>query len=176
MAASWLGTAKGFAIQSGSQFRPTNPPPDLKSEQYAKAYNEVKAVSAADNSTRTPEQTELANFYRSEVLCPLFPGIPRTVATEHGKSIDDNARMLALVTMAVSDALISCWDSKRHFGFWRPVTAINEGENDGNPATAGDPAWKPFLPTPPYSDYTSGPTTSSAQRPACWSSFSGRTT
>jgi hypothetical protein len=156
MAASWLGTAKPFAIQSSSQFRPNNPPPKLDSEGYTKDYNEVKAVGAATNSTRTPEQTELANFYRSEVLCPLFPGIPRDVAVNHSKSIDDSARLLALVTFSVADSLISCWDSKRHFGFWRPITAIHEGENDGNPATAGAPSWKPFLNTPPYSDYTSG--------------------
>lgn len=156
MAASWMGTVKGFAIQSGSQFRPTNPPPDLKSEQYATAYNEVKALGSLDKSTRTPEQTELANFYRSEVLCPLFQRIPRDVAAAHGKSIEDNARTLALATMAISDSLIACWDSKRHFNFWRPITAIHEGENDGNPATAGDPAWQAFLATPPYSDYTSG--------------------
>jgi hypothetical protein len=128
----------------------------LKSEQYATAYNEVMALGSLDKSTRTPEQTELSNFYRSEVLCPLFQRIPRDVAAAHGKSIDDNARTLALATMAISDSLIACWDSKRHFNFWRPITAIHEGENDDNPATAGDPSWQAFLPTPPYSDYTSG--------------------
>jgi hypothetical protein len=150
-----MGTIKGFAMQSGSQFR-ANPPPDLNSERYAKDYNEVKAVGAATNSTRTPDQTELANFYRSEVLCPLFQRIPRDVVAAHGKNIDDNARTMALVTMAISDSLIACWDTKRQFNLWRPITAIHEGENDGNPATAADPAWQAFVNTPPYSDYTSG--------------------
>src|SRR5262245_11025993 len=155
MRAPWLGTVKPFVIQSGSQFR-GGPPPDMKSEQYTKDYNEVKGVGAATNSTRTPEQTELANFYRSEYLCPIFQSMPREIVKAHSKSLDESARALALVSMAVADSLITVWDSKKHFLFWRPITAINEGENDGNPATAGDPAWQPFLTTPPYPDYTSG--------------------
>jgi hypothetical protein len=101
----------------------------LNSERYAADYNEVKAVGAATNSTRTPEQTELANFYRSEVLCLLFSRTPRDVAAAHSESIDDSARLLALVNFAIADALITVWDSKRHFNLRRPVTAIHEGEN-----------------------------------------------
>jgi hypothetical protein len=63
---------------------------------------------------------------------------------------------MALSTMAVADAVVTCWDSKRHYVLWRPITAIQEGENDGNPNTVGDPNWQPFLNTPPYPDYTSG--------------------
>ena len=155
MASSWMGTIKPFSIQSGSQFR-SNPPPALTSEQYTKDYDEVKAVGAAINSTRTPEQTELANFYHSDHLCLTFQSVARGVAADHVKNIDDSSRLLVLVNMAVADALITVWDSKRHFGLWRPSTAIQQGENDGNPATAGDPAWRPFLNDPPYSDYTSG--------------------
>ena len=154
MASSWMGTIKPFSIQSGSQFRSN--PPALTSEQYTKDYNEVKAVGAAINSTRTPEQTELANFYHSDHLCLTFQSVARGVAAAHVKSIDDSSRLLVLVNMSVGDALITAWDSKRHFGLWRPSTAIQQGENDGNPATAGDPAWRPFLNDPPYSDYTSG--------------------
>lgn len=155
MGSSWMGTIKPFSIQSGSQFR-SNPPPALTSEQYAKDYDEVKAVGAAVNSTRTPEQTELANFYHSDHLCLTFLSIAHGVAAEHVKNIDDSSRLLLLVNMALADALITSWDSKRYFGLWRPSTAIQQGENDGNPATAGDPAWRPFLNDPPYSDYTSG--------------------
>jgi hypothetical protein len=155
MRAAWMGAAKPFVIQSGSQFR-APAPPALTSEQYAKEYNEVKGVGAATNSTRTPEQTELANFYRSEYLCPIFQSMPREIAKAQTKSIDDSSRLLALVSMAVADTAITVWDSKKHFMLWRPITAIHEGENDGNPATAGDPAWQPFLTTPPYPDYTSG--------------------
>ena len=76
MASSWMGTTKPFSIQSGSQFR-SNPPPALTSEQYTKDYDEVKAVGAAINSTRTPEQTELANFYHSDHLCLTFQSVAR---------------------------------------------------------------------------------------------------
>jgi hypothetical protein len=155
MRAPWLGMTKPFVIQSGSQFR-APPPPDLKSERYAKDYNEVKGVGAATNSTRTPEQTELANFYRSEYLCSVFQSMPRDIAKTQTKSIDDSSRLLALVSMAVADSLITVWDSKKHYVLWRPITAIQHGEDDGNPATAGDPAWQPFITTPPYPDYTSG--------------------
>ena len=68
----------------------------------------------------------------------------------------DSARLFALATMAMADAAITAWDSKREFVFWRPITAIQEGDNDLNPRTVGDPNWLPFLPTPPYPEYTSG--------------------
>jgi hypothetical protein len=80
----------------------------------------------------------------------------REIAATHVNNIDDNARLLALANLAMADAAITAWDSKKHYVFWRPVTAIQEGENDDNPATAGHPSWQPFLNTPPYPEYTSG--------------------
>ena len=71
-------------------------------------------------------------------------------------SIGDNGRLFALANMAAADAAIGAWDNKRHSNFWRPITAIQEGANDGNSQTEGDPSWLPFLPTPPYPAYTSG--------------------
>ena len=70
--------------------------------------------------------------------------------------ISDRARLFAAVSMSVADAIITVWDSKVHYGFWRPITAIQLAEEDGNPATTADPAWDPLLPNPPYPDYTSG--------------------
>ena len=116
----------------------------------------MKAVGATTNSTRTPEQTELANFYRSEYPLSRLPEHASGIAKAQTKSIDDSSRLLALVSIAMADTAIMVWDSKKHYNFWRPVTAIHEAENDGNPATAADPAWQPFLTTPPYPDYTSG--------------------
>jgi hypothetical protein len=155
MRAVWLGTVKPFVIQSGSQFR-APPPPDLKSPEYAKDFNEVKAVGAKEKSTRTPEQQELADFYRSEYLCNVFQNMPREVAKAHTKNIDDSSRLLALVSMAVADQAITVWDSKKHYMLWRPITAIHEADKDGNDATTVDLAWQPMLVTPPYPDYTSG--------------------
>ena len=71
-------------------------------------------------------------------------------------NIGDNARLLALGTLAIGDAVITAWDSKRHYDYWRPITAIQEGDNDGNAGTVGDPTWQPLLNTPPYPEYTSG--------------------
>jgi len=159
MASSWLGEVKPFALQSNTQFR-AKQPPALTSEEYTKDYNETKAVGAKTGSTRTPEQTEVADFYNSDHLCLTFNRAPHNVvanAVAAGtKSIEESSRILMLITVSFSDALITCWNDKKYYGMWRPVTAINEGEDDGNPATAGDPAWQPYLITPPYSDYTSG--------------------
>ncbi len=153
MAAPWLGAVPCFVMQNGDQFR-AKPPPALTSEQYAKDYNEVKTLGAF-NSTRTEQQNELAQFYTGLSLktwqLPL-----REMAAKHVDKIDDSARLMALGSLAMADAVITAWDSKKQYVFWRPVTAIQEGEDDGNPATIGDPAWQPMLNTPPYPEYTSG--------------------
>lgn len=157
MATPWLGTVPCFSLQSGNQFR-AKPPPALNSERYATDYNEVKALGAYSNSARTPEQTELAYFYAgvkgNNFL--LWYRTLRDVAAAHVKNIGDTSRFLALANFAIADSVITAWDSKKYYVSWRPVTAIQEGEKDGNPTTAGDPSWQPFLNTPPYPEYTSG--------------------
>lgn len=80
----------------------------------------------------------------------------RDIAGAHVHNIDDSARLFALANLAMADAGITAWDTKFHYVFWRPVTAIQEGDNDGNPETAGDPNWQPFINTPNYPEYTSG--------------------
>jgi hypothetical protein len=85
-----------------------------------------------------------------------FQRMLRDIADAHLNNSGDRARLLALVNLSMGDAVITAWDSKRHFVFWRPLTAIQEGDNDGNRATTGDPDWQPFLNTPPYPEYTSG--------------------
>ena len=154
MAAPWLGTTVPFTLERGEQFRAKAPPP-VTSEQYTKDYNEVKSLGGLNNSGRTPEQTELAYFYAGNFFV-LFHRMLREIADKHTDNIGDGARLLALTNMAISDAIITVWDGKRHYNYWRPITAIQEGENDGNPATAGDPSWQPFLNTPNYPEYTSG--------------------
>jgi len=154
MAASWLGAVPTFTVKSGDQYRPKAPPP-LNSKRYAQDYNEVKALGPLVGSARTPAQTDLAYFYAG--ISPLyFVRVLRDIAEAQVDNIGDRARLLALGTLAIADSAITAWDSKRYFVFWRPVTAIQEGANDGNPTTVGDPGWKPFLNTPPYPDYTSG--------------------
>src|SRR3954447_189156 len=154
MATPWLGAVTSFTLNTGDQFRP-KPPPVLTSEEYTKNYNEVKDLGSFSNSKRNEQQEELARFYTGSTPM-LTQKTLGEIAAKHVEKIDDSARLLALGTMAMADAVIVCWDSKKHHVFWRPVTAIQEGENDGNPQTAGDPNWQPFLNTPPYPDYTSG--------------------
>jgi hypothetical protein len=154
MAVSWLGAVPPFTLKSGDQFRGKGPPP-LTSNRYTKEYNEVKALGALNNSMRTPEQTELAFFYAGNNFI-LWNRALRDIAAARTHKIGDNARLLALGTLAIADAVITAWDSKKHFPFWRPITAIREGDNDGNPRTAGDPTWEPYLNTPNYPDYSSG--------------------
>jgi hypothetical protein len=154
MLSSWLATVPPFTLKSGDQFRPA-PPPPLNSEQYVKDYYEVKALGALTNSKRTAEQTQRATFFGGNLFI-LFNQPLRDVAAWNTDNIGDNARLLALGTLAIADSFIASWDSKSHYAFWRPITAIREGENDGNPLTQGDPAWQPLYNTPNYPDYTSG--------------------
>jgi hypothetical protein len=154
MATPWLGAVPTFTLKGGDQFLAKAPPP-LNSKRYAKDYNEVKALGARFNSARTPEQTDLAYFYAGNNFI-LWNRALRDVATAHTDNIGDNARLLALGTLAIADAVIVAWENKIHYVFWRPITAIQEGDNDGNSRTAGDPTWEPLLNTPNYPDYTSG--------------------
>jgi len=154
MSSSWLATVPPFTLTSGDQFR-AEPPPPLSSEQYTEDYYEVKALGSLTNSMRTPEQTQLARFFGGNLFF-LYNQTLRDVAAWQTDNIGDNARLLALGTLAIADSLITSWDSKSHYVLWRPITAIREGENDGNPQTEGDPNWQPLFNTPNYPDYTSG--------------------
>jgi len=154
MTAPWFGRVTPYTLNCSAQFRAL-PPPALDSKRYARNYNEVKALGALSNSDRTPEQTELAHFWNDNHLMQWHRAL-RAIALAHVDNIGDNARLFALVSMAMADAGITAWDSKSHYALWRPVTAIQEGDNDGNWRTAGDPTWLPLINTPPYPDYTSG--------------------
>jgi hypothetical protein len=154
MLAPWLATVTPFTIKSPSQFRPVAPP-DLTSQRYATAYNEVKAMGARFNSARTTDQTNMALFFNANFLA-IYNQAVRDIANAHLSNSDDSARLFALVNLAMADAVITASDSKRHFVFWRPVTAIQEGDNDPNPETVGDPSSQPLINTPNYPGYTSG--------------------
>ena len=145
-----------FVLNRPSQFRP-QPPPPLSSVAYERAYDEVKALGALTNSTRTPEQNELALFWETNPGAAWYATV-RSIADAHVPDVGDKARLFALVSLAAADALITCWDSKYHFSFWRPITAIREGDNDRQPAHRRRPdvAAHDSSGTPPYPDYTSG--------------------
>lgn len=157
MAADFLATMTPFAMRDSDQFRTANPPPHLTSGAYAKAYNEVKEKGANDATghTRTPEETAIGRFF-ADAPGNYWNRLQRDLVVSRSLDLGDSARMFALVAMATADALIAAWDTKIHYNFWRPVTAIREGENDGNPRTAGLATWTSFFAAPNYPDYTSG--------------------
>jgi hypothetical protein len=154
-AVAWLGAVTPFTLKDSTQFRVNQPPPDLSSRKYADDYNEVKAMGALNNSARTLEETDLAYFYGGNHFLVWYGGL-QGIANTYLDNMGDSARLFALCSLAVADGVITSWDSKLYFNFWRPVTAIQEGDSDFNPSTIGDPTWLPLIATPPYPDYTSG--------------------
>ena len=140
-----------WLMANPAQFRP-GPPPELGSEVWARDYNEVKALGGKRSQQRTAEQTEIARFWE-EVMPPIYHAIVRSVANTSGRDITRNARLFAAVTQASDDALIAVFDAKYHYGFWRPLTAIRNGDIDGNDATERDESWVPFIETPMHPEY-----------------------
>ncbi|BCL35091.1 Ig-like domain-containing protein [Nostoc sp. MS1] len=156
------GQVTPFALTSGDQFRP-NGQPALNSQQYTDDYNQVKELGKKDSTTRTAEQTEIALFWANGTGTFTPPGhwnqIAQNVVANKGNSLIDNARLFALLDVSIADAGIAAWDAKYHYNFWRPITAIQKGDTDGNPNTTADPNWTPLLTTPPFPDYISGHST-----------------
>ena len=142
---------KPWLMNGPAQFRP-GPPPSLSSELWARDYNEIKAVGARNSTRRSAEQTEIARFW--EATGPsIYHGIVRSVANMPGREVTQNARFFAAAIQASDDAIIAVFDAKYHYGFWRPVTAIRNGDIDGNDATERDPSWLPFIDTPMHPEY-----------------------
>ena len=152
-ATPWLAFLRPFMLEDPSQFR-SAPPPDLGSERYADDLNETKNYGAKDSALRTPEQTATAYFWNANNINQDVQAF-RDVAIQHGMDLVDTARLLAMGELVAADAAIACWDSKYHYLFWRPYTAIRNADLDGNPATEPDPTWQPLF-TPPYPDHPSG--------------------
>lgn len=151
-AAGW-GELQTFATPRASAFRPV-PPPPLRGRRYARDYAEVKAIGVQGSNVRTPEQTEIADFWY-ESSSTGWHRIANLVVTERDLDLWESARVLGLVGIALADGFINGFDAKYHFNYWRPVTAIRSGDEDGNPRTHGDPSWTPHCATPPVADYPS---------------------
>jgi len=142
-----------FVIKRGDQFR-TEGPPSLDSDEYAADFNETKRLGSVDSAERTAEQTEIA-LCDSEGSLPMWNRVARSVSAQRRTSLVENARLFALLNLAMVDANIACWDSKYTYRFWRPVTAIPLADTDGNDATEADPVWTPLRPTPLHPEYPS---------------------
>ena len=145
-----------FVLRKSSQFRP-GPPYKVTSRKYAADFNEIKALGGdgvTTPSARTAEQTEIALFWVES--SPLqWNRIARTVAMDRGLDLWESARLFGLLNMALADGYVASFDTKRHYNYWRPVTAIQLADTDGNPLTDADPTWTPLVITPPIPDYDS---------------------
>jgi hypothetical protein len=145
------GARRPWVMPRGDHFRP-GPPPALTSAVWARDYNEIKAVGGKTSTQRTPEQTAMAKFWEATLPVVYWP-VARAVAGAPGRDLTDNARLFALAGMAMDDGLIAVFDAKYHYNFWRPVTAIRNGDLDGNDATERDGGWAPFIDTPMHPEY-----------------------
>jgi hypothetical protein len=144
---------KPFGLQTKNQFRSVAPPA-LNSQVYTTDFLEVKNRGSLTSTTRTADETAYAKFWY-EFSEAGWNRVARVAATNEKLNLFEAARLFALVDMAMADAYIAGWDSKLHYNFWRPYTAIRAAANDGNDATSADQAWEPSEPTPPIQDYPS---------------------
>ncbi|MCA1686327.1 MAG: vanadium-dependent haloperoxidase, partial [Planctomycetia bacterium] len=142
---------KPWLMASPDQFRP-GPPPALRGEPWARDYNEVKAIGARGSTCRSAEQADIARFWEGSGPV-MYQPIARMVASQPGREVTRNARLLAVAAQAMDDAAIAVFDAKYHYEFWRPITAIRNGDIDGNDATERDASWVPFLETPMHPEY-----------------------
>jgi PAP2 superfamily len=149
-----LGNISTFGIKNGAQFR-LGPPPALNSHRYARDYNEVKKVGQVSYTERPRHRTDAARFYGVTDF-ELYYMAAIQVSKAQGKTLSENARIFALVSIAICDGAIACFDTKYFYNLWRPITAIRAGAEDNNPKTVPDPKWRPLIPTPPFPSYPSG--------------------
>ena len=151
MVCSTWPTMRPFALASPSQFRP-GPPPALTSHEWAADYDEIKELGGKTSSKRTAQQTETARFWLM-VGPQAYHPLARQMVLERHLDLIDSARFMALFAVTLTDAYIAVFDAKYHYEFWRPVTAIRNGDLDDNPATLPDATWQPLDATPMHPEY-----------------------
>lgn len=143
-----------FGIKRVSDFL-LDPPPALASNKYAKTYNEVMTIGDADSTARPPDRADVVHFYAVSGPNLVFGEALRQIARQQQRSLSENARALALLSMAINDSLVASFFNKYHYNFWRPETAIRAGDTDGNQKTEADPDFLPFILTPCFPSYPS---------------------
>jgi hypothetical protein len=148
---SQVQLAKPFALRGVSQFRP-GPPPDLKSAQWASDYNETKELGGANSTKRTAWQTETARFWVL-IGTHAWNDAARGISANRPLPLVESLRAFALMNIAIADSYLAIFDAKHHYQFWRPMTAIRNGDRDGNDATDRDAGWTPVISTPMHPEY-----------------------
>jgi PAP2 superfamily len=150
-ASSMWPNVKPFAMTSPSQFRP-QPPIPLAGEEWAADYNEIRNLGGKNSTKRTARQTEDGRFWLITGPASYYP-IVRQLVVAKKMDVIDSARFMALASTAAADAYIAVFDAKYHYDFWRPITAIRNGDIDDNPATELDAIWQPIDNTPMHPEY-----------------------
>ena len=179
-----VGMLPPFAVPDITTYR-APVPPTLDSADYTAAFNEVKALGifrGGDSGTTVPTDDEtyvIANYWSyngsPQIGTPprLYNQIARTIAIDRCNAVHENARLFALINLAMADGGISAWDSKYTYDYWRPIRGIREAATDGNDDTEADTEWvalggsrsNPFMLeggglegnfSPPFPAYTSG--------------------
>lgn len=165
-----------FGLVSGAQIRPQMPVA-LTGAAYAMEWAQTRDYGSSTSTLRTADQSEIALFWADGGGTETPPGhwmrIARTASAAQGLSVEQNARLFALLGICLADAAIACWDCKYATNYWRPITAIREADTDNNPATTPDPAWTSFIATPPFPEYTSGHSTFSRSAATTLAKFFG---
>jgi len=141
-----------FALARANEFRP-GPPPALTSDTYTEVFNEVKDLGFIASTTRTAEQTQIGKFWNGNIQ-DFWNEIAQTAALAHQLNLQDSARLFALLNISLADTTIAFFDAKYAYNFWRPVTAVQLADTDGNPLTDPNPTWLPLstktAPDPSY--------------------------
>jgi hypothetical protein len=166
MPGAWRRTASGEPLAPGWGDLPpwtmtTNDqfdqggPPELTSQEYADALNEVRDLGAAGSASRTHEQSHIATFWEEHVPAK-WTALARDISAQEGLSLAASARLFALLGVTLADSAIVGWNMKYRYDFWRPETAIHLASEDGNDQTAEDPTWESYLVAPAFPEYVSG--------------------
>ena len=150
VAPMWGGVTP-FVMTSGAQFRP-GPPFALTSAEWAANYNEIKEIGSKNSTKRTAAQTETGRVWLYTGPATFYP-LAAQLSAAKGLNVNENARLFALLALATADAMVAIFDAKYYYEFWRPITAIRNGDEDGNPATERDATWEPLGPTPMHPEY-----------------------
>jgi hypothetical protein len=143
-----------FGLLTSDQFR-SEPPPLLSSGRYAKDFEEVKSIGGIDGTNRPQDRADVARFFAAASAAYAWNLALQQASTASGLSLSENARAFALLNMAISDGLVASIETKYHYVFWRPVTAIRDAEADGNAKTESDASWTPLITTPSFPGYPS---------------------
>lgn len=146
--------ARPWGFDKPDRFRP-GPPPELTSALYARDYNETKDFGGARSTQRTPAQTDAVKFWSQANLMLSWHQAARQLAVAREMNLADCSRIFALVTLGIANTFIVDWDAKFHYNYWRPITAIRNGDQDNNPATERDAGWTPLNATPMHPEYPS---------------------